>query len=287
LNALKIMPVERCGAVGKCMASPASYASSFSSWSKPSGGSIAKKALAALEEARAKDVATHEANLPALANNAQIHEAVKAMMDGFGIPLRWSERDLKSRSRYPKTISHDAGYLTDLRREVPISDGFEAATLSYNRLLADYQRYAEAAAREAEQAKRAKEREDTLALEKRRADIELATLILRYELPEHSDWSDVLEALRVRDQRLDLAVAMSLTRGDWSEGFYRVSDAVSRFTIRDDVDKEIINDVLGCMDSDDGRVFRDTRWNYGELFARAKDQQLAQDVQKAMSRMQP
>ena len=64
----------------------------------------------------------------------------------------------------------------------------------------------------------AKEREQAAALEKRKADIELAAILLRYSPPIESTWSDVLESLRGRHQRPDLAVAMAQTRSDWSEG---------------------------------------------------------------------
>ena len=204
-------------------------------------------------------------------------------MKAIGMPARWSERDMKSRSRYPKTISHSAGYITDITRECKTDDGFAYATLQYERLLKSYQEYAEQGKREAEEARRAAERAKEAEIEKRKADIELAAILLRYSLPIESSWSDVLEALRGRHQRLDLAVAMSQTRSDWSDGAYRVRAAMDRFTIHDNEDKDIANDVLGCMDDfSDGRVFRDTRWSYDALFASVENRQLVADVQRAM-----
>ncbi|MNV78716.1 hypothetical protein D3C71_1722230 [compost metagenome] len=113
--------------------------------------------------------------------------------------------------------------------------------------------------------------------------MELAAVLLRYELPLESSWSDVLDSLCEKDQRLDLAVAMQRTRGDWSEGPYRVKNALDRFQIETTEDKDIANDVLSCLDDfEDGRVFRDTNWNYGRLFASVKDETLSADVQKAL-----
>lgn len=284
--ALKIMPIEQCGAVGKCMASPQSYESHISSYSyqKPSIDRIAAKAMAELEKARATDVATHERNLPAIANNEAVRAHVEAVMAEIGMPRSWSQRDTKSRSRYPKNITTPAGYLTDLVRECRTDDGFTAATNTYNTLLARYREYEASAQVEAERARAAAEREAAQKLAKRRADLELVTIIQRYGLPIESEWRDVLEALRTRDQRLDLAVAMEDVRNDWNEGCGAVEYALSRFTIRDNEDKDIANDVLGCTrDFEDGRVFRETTWSYGALYASVADQQLAADVQTARS----
>ncbi len=113
--------------------------------------------------------------------------------------------------------------------------------------------------------------------------MELAGVLLRYELPIESSWSDVLDHLCGKDQRLNLAVAMQRTRGDWSEGPYRVSNALGNFRIETNEDKDIAADVATCLyDFSDGRVFRDTTWNYTRLFASVTDQQLAADCQKAM-----
>lgn len=279
---LKIMPVARCGAVGSCRINPSDYREAYASEK-----AAAARAMQALETARAKDVATHEANGPALENNRRIHEHVDALMQSIGMPRKFSERDRNSRARYPKTLTREAGYLADLRREVVITDEFDNATAGYQRLLPVYQQFKDHADLADERA--AKEREQAAERERaeRRANMELAQVLLRHGLDENHGWPEVLDALRCRDQRLDLAVAMQLTRGDWSEGPYRVRDALGRFTIHTDEDKDIVRSVsAGLVDFEDGRVFRDCAWSYGELFASVPDRQLAADVQLAMSRVE-
>ena len=276
--------IEICGHVGRCMASPQSYKSSFSGWREPTSKQIAAKALMELEAARKKDVDAHERNLPKLGANKAIRDRIVAVMKEAGIPDTYSERDLKSRARFPKSIRKDAGYIGDLQRNIKTSDSFDSATMTYNGLKATYDKYAAEAEQEDEKRKAAEAREAEAALERRRNDLKLAEIILRYGLSETVEWSDVLEALRLKDQRLDLAVAMSQTRGDWSEGYYRVSDALGRFTVKTPQDAEVQTDILSCFNDDiDGRVFRDTTWNYGRLFAEAEDQQLSTDIQTAMS----
>ncbi|MFS2113339.1 hypothetical protein [Herbaspirillum frisingense] len=281
-DSIKILPVQPCGAVGKCMSHPSSYASSLSSYSKPTTARIASYAMTQLETARAKDVATHEANEPAIAANLEVAKRVRVLMEEIGMPASYTERDTKSRSRYPKTIRHDAGYLQDLRRECKTDDGFTYATSTYERLKKEYQDYADKAAREAEIEAGRAQREQEEALAKRKADMALAAILLRYELPLESTWEDVLEHLRTKDQRLDLAIAMRDTRGDWSEGAYRVKNALQRFTIHTNEDKDIAADVAAhLVDFEDGRVFRDCEWNYDRLLGTVVNRQLVADAEIA------
>lgn len=287
---MKIMPVEQCGAVRKCMASPQSYKSQMRSgysYREPSNKSIAAFALQKLEEAWAADKATHERNAAALEVNAAVRERVQSVMDEVGMPKTRRVRD-GNRMKFgmPKMKTIDAGYLDDLRAAVPVTDGFNDCKSAYERLKPLYDKFAEEAEKEAEVAAQAAEREAEREKAERRANIELAKIILRYDLPEDFTWNDCLDELRKRDQRLNLAVAMSQTRGDWSSGFWRVSDALSRFKIETDEDKDIANDIVSCMNDDDGRVFRDTVWNYSRLFETASDTQLSTDIQLALSKVE-
>lgn len=284
----KILPVEPCGAVGKCQSHPSGYAHNCrSSWTytEPTKERIATYAMQQLEAARVKDVATHEANIPALQHNIAIAMRVEALMKEIGMPESYTERDPNSRARYPRSIRRDAGWKTDLRRECKTDDNFAHATRTYEDLKRRYDEYAAEGKREAEAAARERERAAQAEVEKRKADMELAAMLLRYQLPIESTWRDVLDHLRGRNQRLDLAVAMQETRGDWSEGPYRVNDALRRFTIETNEDKDIAADVARhLVDFDDGRCFRDTTWSYDALFASVEDRQLVGDVQTAMQR---
>ena len=279
----KIQPVAPCGAIGKCMASPQSYASYMSGHASPRN--VAARALQELEKARALDIATHEKNLPAIEANKEIKARVEAVMVEIGMPGSYSERDRNSRARYPKTISHEAGYIGDLRRHCVTNDNFDSATDAYARMKREYEAYALRAEEESARADRERQREANAVIERRKADMELASILLRYALPIESSWGDVLDALCSKDQRLNLAIAMEQTRGDWSEGPYRVENALDRFTIETAEDEDIVNDVQSCLiDFEDGRVFRDTEWSYSAIYASIKDAQLLADAKTAMSR---
>lgn len=284
---MKVMAVEQCKATGKLYSSPADFkgaiSNSYYNYREPSMMSIANHALSALETARAADIATHEKNGPALVMNAAIHAHITEFMKAVKMPDGWTERDPSSRARVPRRITHIAGWRTDLAKHCAISDGFDAATKTYESLKGKYTEYMAAALRENEQKAAQTETEAAKKLAQRLADKDLVGIITRYELPIEAEWDDVLEALRKRDQRLDLAVAMYRVRSDWNEGCGAVESALGRFTVRDNEDKDIANDVLGCThDFEDGRVFRDTTWSYDRLFASVVDKQLTADVQMAM-----
>lgn len=283
---MKIATITMCTALGKVMADPKAYASQISKYRTPKATEVAAHALQELAKAFEADKATHEANLPAIETNLAIIEQVKAMMDGIGMPTSWTEPDRRSRARYPKSVRHDAGYLCDLRRQVKTDDGWATREHQHAGLLERYRAFEASAAEEDKRQASLVERARQMQLDKRKADMELAAILLRYELPIESSWHDVVEALRTRHQRLDLAVAMYQTRMDWSEGAWRVRDAVGRFTMCTDEDKAIMNDVLdGLTDFEDGRVFRDCTWSYDALFASVEDAQLATDVQLALDRV--
>lgn len=283
---LKVMPVDLCNAMGKMCYRAADFKSRITTYNytEPSMLRIADHALSALEAARKLDLETHEKNLSAMEMNKRVVEYLTAINTGMGMPEGWTERDPNSRARVPKNIKHIAGWRQDIQKHVRTDDSFALATTNYERNLAEYTTYREAALRDDEQKKGAAARAEAEKLEKRKADLAFVTICQRYDIPLETEWREVLDLLRQRDQRLDLAIAMQDVRGDWNEGCGAVEYALSRFTIRNDEDKDIANDVLGCThDFEDGRVFRDTTWNYSRLFASVQDKQLLADVEVALS----
>lgn len=289
IEELKIMPVEICNAMGKLYSNPADFKSrmnTYNSYREPSMMSIALHALSALEAARKTDVETHEKNIPALEMNKRVVEHLTAVNAALGMPDGWSTTDPNSRARYPKMIRHDAGWKQDIRQHVRINDSFDHVTGQYSTMLTRYTEYKAQAEKADEQKKAEADRIEAERLAKRKADLAFVTICQRYELPLESEWDDLLDNLRGRDQRLDLAIAMQDVRNDWNEGCGAVESALARFTIRNDEDKDIANDVLGCThDFEDGRVFRDTVWSYDRLFASVQDRQLVADAEMALSQV--
>jgi hypothetical protein len=235
----------------------------------------------ALADAWRKDQETHAANAPAITSNIANRDRLIAIMKAAGIPDSYRAPDPKSRAWPQKHKTYEAGYLGDLKRTFVVGDGFQEA----ERLHTEHTKLIAEAKAKAEQEDAAVQRQAEADKAKRRADLALAAIIIRHDLPPETDWPEALTALRKRNKYLDLAVAGLQTRGDWSEGFYRVEDAMGRFTIESDQDKDIVADLCGCLrgDRDDGRIFRDTKWSYDKLFELVTDEQLMADAKTCLA----
>lgn len=116
---------------------------------------------------------------------------------------------------------------------------------------------------------RAREREES----DRKAKLRLLDICRELGIdPVESDQHDAEQAIRSRCKYLDLALAGSETRSDWSDGCYRVENALSRFKVESAIDGEIVSSwSFMCRDFEDGRCFRDCEWNYGKIMAELAD----------------
>lgn len=216
--------------------------------------------------------AKYELDLAASVENEAIAQFNKDLIDRIiamicltGIP--GSVYRYKSTRSYNK-VRVEADWKSDLLAAVPTAPTtrkqVEDWWVSFNKQRDGYIKSQEDAKRFAEETAKQETR--------RRAELVLVITIaneLGLDATQHNAES-LVEYLRSQDQYLDLAIAMADTRGDWSDGFYRVRSALDRFTCKTKTDQEMYNDIEGCMDSDDGRVFRDTEWNYDELFGRVE-----------------
>jgi hypothetical protein len=71
---------------------------------------------------------------------------------------------------------------------------------------------------------------------------------------------------------LHLAIAMTRNRGDWSDGYSYVTDALRDFEIENELDQDIYDELEEIVygyeyDSVDGRHFRDCEHNYTWIYA--------------------
>ena len=285
---MQIMKVNQCGEYSKLKYEPHWYKediqrNSNNYYREISDDEVAIYASKKFNEAWIKDFTTHEANIEAIENNKLAIEAIVTFMTDIGIPSTWSERDEKSRKAIKPWITHVAGYEDDIKRNVKIWDGFSQS--NYDNLKKKYEKYASDSLEKAALAEKKKEQEEADRLKKRMDDIELAKIIVRYGFDNEYEWDNILLALRYKDQRLNLAIAMRETRADWNEGYYRVKDALDEFTVKNEEDQEIYDDVSSYLEDEDvdGRVFRDCEWNYNRLFDSIADQQLVKDASLALN----
>jgi len=101
--------------------------------------------------------------------------------------------------------------------------------------------------------------------------------------PAHVTAWCILDMLCEKSKYLNLATAMEKVRYNWQDGYRPVRYALREFEIETDQDQEIYDDVSACFEAfDDGRIFRDTEWNYSRLYELV-DSELVQDAKTLMA----
>lgn len=110
---------------------------------------------------------------------------------------------------------------------------------------------------------------------------ELATKYNLLPADEQSPY-DIERHILSQDKYLDLAWSMEQTRGDWSEGFWRVEEALEHFEITTPLDTVIYNELSEIMSSDesDGRVFRDIAHDYDFIYQLVENKELEADLRR-------
>jgi len=103
---------------------------------------------------------------------------------------------------------------------------------------------------------------------------------LDIEYDDENFWANTLTALKNSNKYYVLAKAMEDTRGNWKDGCGSVEDALRTFTIENDLDQKIYDEIYGlCYDWDrDGRVFRDCEYNYNYIFNNCMGQEFCQKL---------
>jgi hypothetical protein len=234
-----------------------------------------QKAREALNEAIKLDDQRHQENIENMAFNTAQYDALIRFMDSIGIKKTYSTRDLKSRARYPKYINKTAGYIEDVQRVAAMTDGYDHSVYRRKQLLT----YLDNEEKKIEEANKSREREETSKKLKREADLAIARIIIKYNLPDDSDWDEIEEHLTQKDKYLGLAANMLAVRGDWNEGCDSVEYALGRFPVETVEDQEIFDNVTKAVDifheDPDGRVFRDIEYNYSVLFTKVDPEILA------------
>lgn len=269
----KIMPVENANFMGQ-RKSQISYYADNDYHTSSSYQNTALRARKHAEELKLKCDEAHQRNLEALENNKKLREKVEVFMEAIGMPKSYSVKEYKTKRSQGEYVKYSAGYLSDLSRYVPIDDGYEKAVKEHEDFLAAIAAYEKGEKQKAEklEAERKKKEEQEVA------DKQLGVLVLKYELPYESGWKDILDHLLSKDKYLRLAHYLCENRNDWSDGYDKAEYGLSQFQAESEQDHEIVKDIQDCIDNwdGDGRVFRDTKWSYDEVFKLA-DQSLFKD----------
>lgn len=238
------------------------------------------QALAPFDKRYLELKAIHEAQVDELARNKEIHDKVNAVMAEIGMPTTYRVRDDKSRRNIKPWLTLTSGYILDLRREFPLSDGWETVEKNYAAVKEQANKRAQEIVEENDKKQATLEYKAKYEAEQRKRNLEIARLQIKYNLDVEE--YDVEYVLRRNNPLLNLAVAMEDTRNDWSDGFYLVENALTEEVRK--INPEIYEAVYAvCYDEEDwdkdGRVFRDMKWNYNEIYS-LLDKELVEDYNK-------
>lgn len=225
---------------------------------------------------------THAKNLSSIENNKIVREKLEKLLKSIGIPDSTRQRDHKSRARFPKYISVPAGYKSDIVNIV-ISDGYGNALNDIKRKREQLNTWVDAKKLVVQKEKEEKEKKE---LEVKRIR-QFGIIASRYGLTENDSEHDLLDAILEKDKYLRLGHYLLKNREDWNGGYSYAENGLGGFNIESEEDKLIAADIQGCIDNwdGDGRIFRDTEYNYDHCFSLVKDEQLYKDYQLVKSWM--
>lgn len=267
----KIMLVEKANYMGKFYANLDSYKTGHLSSYKH----IAKKAMSHARSLFKKSACIHIKNKPALKNNEKLVEKIKLIMSNIGIEPYYTTYEYKtSRSRQKTGFTHSAGYMNDIARLIKTDDDFQSAKTQFVIECKLIKQYIKENEKKELQEKQKKQQQEEIKLKEKR----LATLVVKYNLQYESTWNDVLSHLLSLDKYLSLAHSLYLNRCGWNEGYYYAEGGINNFVVETEEDKKIESDILNCISNwdGDGRIFRDTTYNYEYLYGKV-DKDLLKD----------
>lgn len=216
----------------------------------------------------------------ALENNKLIHEKVKLMMKHIGIPDSYSTWEYKTNRSSKKTETrHQAGYIGDLVRNVPIA--LEGVKPDVKSLRSTLDRHYEEIKRQVMVAENEREKK------KKETENQHKIALLRAKFCPYNHLADkweIQQAILEKDKYLRLAYWLERNRDDWSNGYDYADTGLSGFVVETELDQKIydcINEILTEEDEYyDGRVFRDCEYDYGTLYGMVEDAELLKAIQQ-------
>lgn len=202
-----------------------------------------------------KDLEKAEQNEKILSDNQKILSNLVAMIEASGVKSEYKEL------KRSKWVTVTMQWKTALSQGMPSFPGTQRTLRnSYDEKV----RRRNEALLKKEQESREKEKQQRIK-EQERAQIKAiveVSIALGLDSKEQDIYS-LKEELTQRCKYLDLSTAMLDTRNDWNDGAYRVEHALNRFKVVTDDDKKIYAELRDILDDfEDGRAFRDCKWNY-------------------------
>lgn len=245
---------------------------------RPSFEENVKAARRALSDERTRLLDVHTKNMPAIEHNKKCIAQLTQIMEAAGVASTYQVYELPtSRSRNKQWIKKSAGFVEDLRRTFTVYDAYDMCVRALDEYEKSINTYEESQIRAM--------RQEAAELDKQRRVTEgLKTLaLLSAKYSSSMSLSAVQDAMFDSDKYLALAHALYKNREDWNDGPHFAQTGLDRFIISSPHDQEIYDSIYNhCQNWDgDGRVFRDTEFNYDYLFGLARPEAV-EDYNKLM-----
>jgi len=239
--------------------------------------------LKILENLKEKIKKEHEDNIPALEHNKKIEEKIKLMMEIVGIKPTYRTYFYKtSRSKTKREKTNIAGYISDIKRVIPLDDKYE---YFLNLIKKKKERITEIRTEMLKKFNK-KELEERKKLNEIKKTKLLINLALKYgidiDITEEIEPNIIKDFLLEKDKYLKLAYALEKNRSDWTDGYSIVKYALKEFNIENEIDKEIFDEINSVIDENwdyDGRIFRDINYSYNTLYDLVENKELLKDFE--------
>lgn len=238
----------------------------------------------AVEKWKSDNLEAYEANQEVIKHNTLQYERVRTIMKTLGVKEMFTRSYFKtSRSRKMTTERTAAKWPSEVRDALPMKCGWEDVMGKFKKRREQIENFGLKLIKEQEEKvrKEAAEKERKEKEEKRLKT--LAVLGAKYDLGIEAEPDDIQEAIINQCKYLRLAHFMELNRSDWTDGYSYAEMGLERFNVESPQDQEIYDDVQECIESGedgdiDGRIFRDTKWNYSVIYGLV-DEKLMEDCQ--------
>lgn len=212
------------------------------------------------------DQLTHEENIVKCKSNKQVYSALSDLLDRIGISRKHYDYPSK-RSKNKEWITYE--WVSQVFGQIPI-------TYSESKLNDLVKSYKEKVKKfYDDETKRIKEEElkKEAELKLKETNKKLALLLAKYDMNLSQDWDDLLNIIISKNKYLYLAYYLERNRGDWNDGYSYAETGLDNFTIENELDQDIYNDISSYFDDwcGDGRVFRDCNYNYSYLYGIVAD----------------
>lgn len=225
---------------------------------------------------------TYLKNQKIVEHNKLQFERVKLIMETLGVKTSFTCSYFKtSRSRKLTTERSVAKWPEEVRDAIPMSCGWEEQLRKFDEKRKQIESFGLHHIKENEERLR-KEAVEKAQTEKEQRKIKtLAMLATKYEEDLDASVDDLLSQIISECKYLYLAHYLELNRGDWTDGYDYAEIGLSGFNVESEQDQEIYDDIYECIESGndgdiDGRIFRDTKWNYSVLYGMV-DEKLMED----------